>query len=92
MARGDIYDVDKVRHLSQDKGLNDRQIAEVLGCYRSTITRLRKRHNIPRCDIGNRHDKSYICAECGDLVFIRRKDRRKALCSTCENSKKHIGC
>lgn len=84
MARGDIYSVEKVRELSQELGLNDRQIAEKFGCERATITRLRKRHNIPTCNISNRMDKTYVCAICNKTVTIRRKERRKALCSDCE--------
>lgn len=86
MARGDIYNVEKVRKLSQEEGLNDRQIAEKLMCERATITRLRKRHNIPTCNLSNRLDKTYVCANCKKTITIRRKDKCKVLCKECENN------
>lgn len=87
MPKGDVYNASQVRELSQEFGLNDRQIAEVLGCERVTITKLRKRHNIPVCNIMNRKDKTYICVMCGRTVAIRRRDRRKALCPECSEKK-----
>lgn len=87
MARGYIYDVSEVMHLSQNEGLNDRQIAERFGCARETITRIRRGCNIPVCNKDNRQDKTYICARCKKEVTIRRRDRRRALCSECEAKK-----
>ena len=78
-----MYDIDKIKMLSQSEGLNDRQIGEQLGCSRVTITRIRIRNDIPTCDIGNRKDKSYICLECEQEIFIKRKERRQALCQEC---------
>lgn len=78
-----IYNPDTVRYMSQELGLNDRQISEKLNCQRATITKLRKRYDIPTCNINNRKDKTYICATCNKKVFIKRKERRKAVCDEC---------
>lgn len=78
-----MYNVEEVRRLSQEEGLNDRQIAEKLGCSRVTISRIRYRNNIPLCDKCNRQDKEFVCVNCGNKVYIRRKERRKAFCKKC---------
>lgn len=85
MPKGDVYNASQVRELSQEFGLNDRQISEILSCERVTITKLRKRHGIPVCNLRNRMDKTYVCAMCGETISIRRKDRRKACCEKCTN-------
>lgn len=78
-----MYDVETVRIMSQEEGLNDRQIADKLGCSRVTITRIRTRNEIPRCEIYNRKDKKFICLGCNTTVYIKRKDRRQAFCEKC---------
>lgn len=85
MAKGEKYDWIEVRRLSQDEGYNDREISEILGCERATITRLRQRNGIPKCNRLNRRDKSYTCVKCGTVVYIRRKERRSAFCKDCRN-------
>jgi 3-phenylpropionate/cinnamic acid dioxygenase small subunit len=85
MPKGDIYSAEQVRMMSQDMGLNDRQIAEKLKCERATITKLRKRHKIPTCIISNRRDKTYVCVGCNTTVYIKRKERRRAFCLDCQN-------
>lgn len=87
MPKGDVYNASQVRELSQEFGLNDRQISEILGCERATITKLRKRHSIPVCNLKNRMDKTYVCAKCGETITIRRRERRMAFCSKCANKK-----
>lgn len=78
-----LYDIEKIRMLSQSEGLNDRQIGYSLGCSRVTITRIRLRNNIPTCDMSNRKDKTYICLDCGKEILIKRKERRQAICPDC---------
>lgn len=78
-----MYNIEEVIRLSQEEGLNDRQIADKLECSRVTVTRIRKRNNIPTCEKCNRKDKTYICVRCGETVAVRRKDRRKAFCEKC---------
>lgn len=78
-----MYSIDKIISLSQEEGLNDRQIAEHLGCSRVTVTRIRKRNSIPLCEKINRKDKSYKCLNCGDTIYIRRRENRQAFCKKC---------
>ena len=78
-----MYDINEIKILSQEEGMNDRQIAEKLGCSRVTVTRIRTRNNIPTCDKRNRKDKTYKCVNCGETIYIRRKDRRQAFCKKC---------
>lgn len=78
-----MYDYKKIETLALEEGLNDRMIAEKLGCDRVTVTRIRKRYNIPKCNINNRKDKSYVCAKCNKKVFIKRCEPRKLLCEEC---------
>ncbi len=79
-----MYDVDEIRRLSQDEGLNDREIGDKLDIPRVTITRIRSRHNIPRCCKDNKMDKTYVCLNCHQTIYIRRKDRRQAFCPACQ--------
>ena len=85
-----LYDIEKIRMLSQSEGLNDRQIGDITGCSRVTITRIRLRNKIPTCDISNRRDKSYICLGCMKEIFIKRKERRQAICPECIKNKTTI--
>lgn len=78
-----MYDIDEIIRLSQEEGLNDRQISEIVGCTRVTVTRIRKRNSIPTCEKCNRKDKSFKCLNCGSTIYIRRRDRRKAFCEKC---------
>ena len=75
--------VEEIRRLSQDEGFKDWEIANVLGIHRVTVTRIRTRNNIPTCDKRNRKDKTYKCVNCGETIYIRRKDRRQAFCKKC---------
>ena len=82
-----MYDVNLVYKLSQEEGLNDREISEVIGCSRVTITRIRKRECIPICNRNNKKDKKYVCASCGKEVYIRRCEARSYLCPDCISRK-----
>lgn len=81
-----MYDVNEVIRLSKEEGLNDREIADILKCNRVSITRIRNRNNIPKCNKSNRKDKSYKCINCGTVVYIRRKDLMKGFCENCTTS------
>lgn len=78
-----MYDVEEIIRLSKEEGLNDREIADILKCNRVSVTRIRNRNNIPKCDKNNRKDKSYICINCGETVYIRRKETLKGFCNNC---------
>ena len=76
--------VQLVKKLSQEEGLNDRQISERIGCSRVTVSRIRIKHKIKVCNKANRKDKVYYCANCKAAVYIRRRDRRQLLCDKCK--------
>lgn len=82
--RGTV-DVDEIRRLSQEEGYIDSEIADVLGCHRVTVTRLRHKHNIPRPNLLNRKDKKQTCKKCGREELIRRRERVRKYCFPCQN-------
>lgn len=77
------YLVEKIRYLSQEEGLTDQEIANIIGCSRATVNRARQKYGIPRANRANRKDKSYVCQACQKVVWIRRKERRKRYCDEC---------
>jgi hypothetical protein len=79
--------VEKVRVLSQERGLFDHEIADELGCHRVTVTRCRERHGIPRPKLENRADKQQICKECGHVDYIKRKQHIHRYCTSCRKKK-----
>lgn len=76
-----------VRTLSQQEGLFDYEIAEKLQCSRVTVTRIRKRHDIPRPDLAQRKDKEQVCKKCGTVSYIRRCEHVRKYCSTCQQQR-----
>ena len=79
--------VEKIIYYSQEEGLKDHEIAEILGCSRATVNRTRQAHGIPTANLRNRKDKKCICEKCGAEYFIRRKERRKKYCPECLEQK-----
>lgn len=77
------YLVEEVRRLSQEEGLNDQEIADIIGCSRATVNRARRANNIPTANLSNRKDKYYTCTFCGTDVVIPRKERKKRYCDDC---------
>lgn len=77
--------VERVIELSQQEGLNDTEIGEVLGYARGSVQRIRKLNNIPTAKKENRMDKEVTCLKCGKAILLRRKDDEKKifLCDTC---------
>ena len=80
--------IEETKRLSQDEGLTDKEIADMFGCSRATINRTRQKHNIPTAKLENRMDKQYTCTFCGEVVTIRRKERKKRYCDNCRESLK----
>lgn len=76
--------VKRVKELSQEEGLFDYEIAEVLNKHRVTITRCREKHRIPRPNLENRKDKQQVCRKCGKVEYIRRKQGIKGYCTECK--------
>jgi hypothetical protein len=79
--------VKEITRLSQDEGFNDREIADMLGCSRATVNRVRVSTEIPKANLNNKKDKTYVCSSCGVTVSIRRNERRKLYCDTCMREK-----
>lgn len=75
--------IEKVEYYSQEEGLRDHEIADILGCSRATVNRTRQTHNIGTANLRNRKDKKCACEECGKEYMIRRKERRKKICDEC---------
>jgi len=79
--------VNEVRKLSQDEGLFDDEIAEILGFSRATVNRARHSHGIPKANLDNRTDKHYECIRCGIITWINRKDHMRRICPECRGKK-----
>lgn len=75
--------LENIKHYSQEEGLKDHEIAELLGCSRATVNRHRQEHAIPTANLHNRKDKLCTCESCGKTYYIRRKERRKKVCENC---------
>lgn len=86
-----MYNYREIEYLALQEGMNDRMIADKLHCDRTTVTRIRRRYNIPKCNVNNRRDKSYICVGCNKKVFIKRCEPKRLLCDECLHSDKFVG-
>ncbi len=75
--------IDEITRLSQEEGLRDEEIANILGYNRVSISRIRKTYNIPKSITENRKDKETICPSCGNKYFIRRKEKYSIACPDC---------
>lgn len=75
--------VDEVRRLSQEEGLRDKEIAEILGMGYYTVWRIRKLNGIPKANLKMRKDKKYVCKRCGAEYVVRRCERRPRYCEMC---------
>lgn len=75
----------EINRLSQDEGLNDLEIANIMGCSRATINRNRISNDIPSANLRNRKDKVFTCGKCHKEIFIRRRERRRLYCNACMN-------
>lgn len=78
--------VEKIYELSQDEGLNDAEIGEIIGLERGSICRIRARYGIPPKNLENRKDVPTTCLNCGTTFYKRRKERHKKIiiCSKCK--------
>ena len=76
--------VEKIRQLSQDEGLKDSEIAEIIKYNRVTVQKIRKNYNIPTYNKDNRKDKEAICPQCNSIYYIRRCEVPKVCCPICE--------
>ncbi len=75
---------ERVKELSQDEGLFDHEIANILHCHRVSVTRIRSKYGIPRPNLSNRKDKVQVCKRCGTKIILRRKERVRKYCPSCQ--------
>lgn len=75
--------VNEIRRLSQDEGLRDSEIAEIIKYNRVSIQRIRQDYGIPTYNIENRKDKDCVCPQCGNHYLIRRREKPGICCPTC---------
>lgn len=80
--------IEQIRNLSQEEGLSDKEIADILGCSRATVNRARQQADIPTANLENRKDKTYDCSFCNETITIRRKERKKKYCPECREGLK----
>ena len=76
--------VNEIRRLSQEEGLKDSEIADIIKYNRVSIQRIRQDNGIPTYNKDVRKDKKVICPQCGEDYFIRRNEKPKICCFRCE--------
>ena len=83
--------VNEIRRLSQEEGLKDSEIADIIKYNRVSIQRIRNEHNIPTYNKDVRKDKKDICPQCGENYVIRRSEKPGICCPKCaENLNQQI--
>lgn len=75
--------VNEIRRLSQEEGLKDSEIADIIKYNRVSIQRIRNENGIPTYNIENRKDKEVICPQCGNPYLIRRNEKPGVCCPDC---------
>ena len=75
--------VNEIRRLSQEEGLKDSEIADIIKYNRVSIQRIRNEHNIPTYNKDVRKDKKAICPQCGEDYLIRRNEKPGICCPKC---------
>ena len=75
--------VNAIRRLSQEEGLKDAEIADIIKYNRVSIQRIRNEHNIPTYNKDMRKDKKVICPQCGEDYLIRRNEKPGICCPKC---------
>ena len=75
--------IEEIRRLSQEEGLNDVEIADIIKYNRVSIQRIRKDNGIPKCNRNMRKDKKEICPACGRTYYIKRIQKTSFCCPDC---------
>ena len=75
--------VNEIRRLSQEEGLKDSEIADIIKYNRVSIQRIRNEHGIPTYNKDVRKDKRVICPQCGGDYLIRRNEKPGICCPKC---------
>jgi hypothetical protein len=76
--------INEIRRLSQEEGLKDAEIAEIIKYNRVSVQKIRKENNIPVYNKDVRKDKAVVCPNCNSTYYIRRNEQPKICCPACE--------
>lgn len=76
--------VNEIRRLSQEEGLKDSEIADIIKYNRVSVQRIRQENDIPTYNKDVRKDKDVICPQCGNHYMIRRNEKPGICCPQCE--------
>lgn len=77
--------VNEIKRLSQEEGLKDSEIADIIKYNRVSIQRIRQENGIPTYNKDNRKDKRVVCPQCFREYFIRRNAKPGICCPACES-------
>mgnify|MGYP002856872553 CR=1 FL=1 len=75
--------INEIKRLSQEEGLKDGEIADIIGYNRVSVQRIRSENGIPKCNYSNRRDKPVTCPQCGKEYMIRRNEFPGISCPEC---------
>ena len=75
--------VNEIRRLSQEEGLKDIEIADIIKYNRVSVQRIRRENNIPTYNIEKRKDRDVVCPQCGNHYLIRRCEKPGICCPKC---------
>lgn len=76
--------VNEIRRLSQEEGLKDNEIAEIIQYNRVSVQRIRTENKIPSYNEERRKDKKCKCVNCLKEFFIRRCEDKENFCEECK--------
>lgn len=75
--------VNEIQRLSQEEGLKDGEIADIIKYNRVSVQRIRKEYGIPNYNKSVRKDKKVGCPQCGKPYMIRRNEKPGICCPDC---------
>ncbi len=75
--------VNEIRRLSQEEGLKDSEIADIIKYNRVSVQRIRQENGIPVYNKDVRKDKKVGCPQCDQTYLIRRNEKPGICCPDC---------
>lgn len=75
--------INEIRRLSQEEGLKDSEIADIIKYNRVSVQRIRQENGIPTYNKSVRKDKEVLCPQCARHYFIRRNEKPGICCPDC---------
>ena len=75
--------INEIRRLSQEEGLKDAEIGDIIHYNRVSVQRIRKEYNIPTYNKDMRRDVKVKCPQCGRTYMIRRNEKAGICCPEC---------